>query len=680
MKNKILFLLFALLLIQNLFSDNFSLNRFGHITNNKEKISIKKTFENNEFYLMFENLKLQGNSFFKIKNAYLTLTSIEGNLPTIFRIYDLNGKPQFENNFKKVINISFSENGRYSIFSNGENLITFDNELFTIKYYDNSINFSIDNFGNPAYTDGKSLFYLGKAYKMNITPRKIFFYQNKCYFFTDQAIYHADTYIKKIRDLNNQYFDFKVSKKSLYFVERKKITGTFEFNLFKTTDLKHFELIERKTFNLKQNRLHEPIHGPLNYNEENVQYHIGNSYGEFQDYNGAPYLHPGVDFLGNDYQEVFAVHSGYVKAILTTGGSPYWRIAIANEDIEEECTGYLYAHLNQNSFVYSVGDFVNAGDLLGTLYPWGYADFTHTHFARIKDSGDTWNGNWWTSDNPLVDVVNLQDDSNPVFENAINDDLLAFRSYAGDYLNPLNLSGAFDIIAKCYDKVNSDWKIDVWDINYSLSPLDDPTDILFHRFSFAFDMPLDTYIDGNWDSTALNILYSQDATCNSVGDYGAREYYHIISHTDGDSLLTEFDGYELFNSANFLDGSYWIKVTIRDASLNTTVDSMMVIFNNGNIGTSNSVIPVTKLIKSYPNPFRNYTKISYLFDDKENQATKFVIYNIKGQKIKKYSLEKGEKSFIWNGKDENNNNVKSGVYFIKAFSGNKKAVKKIMKF
>ena len=680
MRNKIFFLIFILFLIHNLFSADFFLNEFGHIIKNEEKVSIHKLIENNEFYLTLKDLKLQGNSFFKIKNAYLTLTTIEGNLPTIFRIYNLNGKLLFENNFKKVINISFSENGRYSIFSNGKSLITFDNRLFISKYYDNSINFSVDNFGHPAYIDEKSVSYLGKTYKMDVVPREIFFYQNKCYIFTNQTIYQVDTYLKKIRDLNNQYFDFKISGKKLYLVERKKIAETFEFNLFKTADLKHFELIERKIRKLKQNRMHEPIHGPLNYNEENFQYHIGNSYGEFQDYNGSPYLHPGVDFLGNDYQEVFAVHSGYVKAILTTGGSPYWRIAIANENVEEETIGYLYAHLNQNSFVYSVGDFVNAGDLLGTLYPWGFADFTHIHFARIKAAGNIWDGSWWTENNPLIDVVNLQDNSNPVFENAINNDLLAFRSPSGDYLDPLNLSGAFDIIAKCYDKVNSDWKIDVWDINYSLSPLDDPTDTLFYRFSFAFDMPLDTYIDGNWDSTALNIIYSQDETCCSVGDYGSREYYHIISHTDGDSTLTEFDEYEFFNSINFGDGQYWFKVTIRDASLNTATDSMMVIFNNGNVEIADSIIPANITIKSYPNPFKNYTKISYLPDDKQNQTTKFVIYNMKGQRIKRYNLEKGKKSFIWNGKDENNHIVKSGIYFIKISSGNRKTVKKIIKF
>ena len=57
---------------------------------------------------------------------------------------------------------------------------------------------------------------------------------------------------------------------------------------------------------------------------------LGNSYGEYQFYGGSPYYHPGIDILGQDGDSVFAVKSGYVKAVLTTSASLHWRVAIGD--------------------------------------------------------------------------------------------------------------------------------------------------------------------------------------------------------------------------------------------------------------------------------------------------------------------------------------------------------------
>ncbi|MCD4796760.1 MAG: hypothetical protein K8R49_06305, partial [Candidatus Cloacimonetes bacterium] len=59
------------------------------------------------------------------------------------------------------------------------------------------------------------------------------------------------------------------------------------------------------------------------------------------------------------------------------------------------------------------------------------------------------------------------------------------------------------------------------------------------------------------------------------------------------------------------------------------------------------------------------------------------IYNIKGQKIRTFNcrpeLAEGQSSIIWDGTDENNQPVSSGVYFYKlSINGKTKAVKKMM--
>ena len=73
-----------------------------------------------------------------------------------------------------------------------------------------------------------------------------------------------------------------------------------------------------------------------------------------------------------------------------------------------------------------------------------------------------------------------------------------------------------------------------------------------------------------------------------------------------------------------------------------------------------------KLYQNYPNPFHQTTTISYYIpmDNKVNLS----IFNIKGQKVKTLvneEKEKGEWKKTWNGTDEHNIKVPSGIYFYK---------------
>lgn len=71
-------------------------------------------------------------------------------------------------------------------------------------------------------------------------------------------------------------------------------------------------------------------------------------------------------------------------------------------------------------------------------------------------------------------------------------------------------------------------------------------------------------------------------------------------------------------------------------------------------------------LQNYPNPFNPSTKIS--FDLSHKQNIELSIFNIKGQKVKtlfKGTHNKGKASFNWNGKNSQNQNVTSGIYFYK---------------
>jgi len=90
-------------------------------------------------------------------------------------------------------------------------------------------------------------------------------------------------------------------------------------------------------------------------------------------------------------------------------------------------------------------------------------------------------------------------------------------------------------------------------------------------------------------------------------------------------------------------------------------------FESLNVDVENDVINDSKIIiQNHPNPFNPSTRISFSIPNDSN--IELLIYNIKGQKVKtliEEQMPKGSHSIIWNGDDENNNSVSSGIYLYK---------------
>ncbi len=95
---------------------------------------------------------------------------------------------------------------------------------------------------------------------------------------------------------------------------------------------------------------------------------------------------------------------------------------------------------------------------------------------------------------------------------------------------------------------------------------------------------------------------------------------------------------------------------------------------------TNSVIAPTPQIQSnYPNPFNPSTTIA--FSIPETGRVRVSVYNIKGQKVKDLlntEMTRGNHRLVWDGRDTNNRNVASGIYFIKLESGGKTSIRKAM--
>ena len=87
------------------------------------------------------------------------------------------------------------------------------------------------------------------------------------------------------------------------------------------------------------------------------------------------------------------------------------------------------------------------------------------------------------------------------------------------------------------------------------------------------------------------------------------------------------------------------------------------------------IVIIPKLQQNFPNPFNPATTISYSMVAKDFDNIEIEIYNIKGQKVKTFlnlqNSDSANQQIIWNGKDENNVSVSSGLYFYKLKADNK---------
>jgi hypothetical protein len=117
---------------------------------------------------------------------------------------------------------------------------------------------------------------------------------------------------------------------------------------------------------------------------------------------------------------------------------------------------------------------------------------------------------------------------------------------------------------------------------------------------------------------------------------------------------------------NFISGASVHR--IGDRSIPTSVEDYNTLVNN------------FSLISNYPNPFNPSTTIE--FYNPVSDAISLEIYDILGNKvatlINNQELTPGLKRLVWNGRDDHNNQMVSGVYIYRITSGKLTAAKKMM--
>ncbi len=175
-----------------------------------------------------------------------------------------------------------------------------------------------------------------------------------------------------------------------------------------------------------------------------------------------------------------------------------------------------------------------------------------------------------------------------------------------------------------------------------------------------------TLLDLSWDMPAINDL-------NHFNIYSAinDENFELLDETIGVEYIYEFDNIPLTTYKFYITtvNQQGMESDPSEIAEYTTVDA-----------DGNTIPLITKLNGNYPNPFNPETTISFSVA----QTSSFVsveIFNIKGQKVKQLVneiLPAGKHIAVWNGKDNNNKQVASGIYFYQMKTGNIQQSKKML--
>ncbi|MCB5255036.1 MAG: T9SS type A sorting domain-containing protein [Candidatus Cloacimonadaceae bacterium] len=185
----------------------------------------------------------------------------------------------------------------------------------------------------------------------------------------------------------------------------------------------------------------------------------------------------------------------------------------------------------------------------------------------------------------------------------------------------------------------------------------------FHSSSFYPDFVQNIGVisrDNTVGWRTLDVTEAYNATISNSSSN--RDYFQLMLYFE---ILTDWD---------YMDDCVMI------GNPNHTYAPHLVLTYTKDVSNQNDVIvPVPSTLIIYPNPFNPSTTID--FSIPQTGRAKLSIFNIRGQKVKTLldgDIEKGQHRVVWNGRDDGNRSVASGVYFIRLEAAGETSIRKAM--
>lgn len=166
-----------------------------------------------------------------------------------------------------------------------------------------------------------------------------------------------------------------------------------------------------------------------------------------------------------------------------------------------------------------------------------------------------------------------------------------------------------------------------------------------------------------WDGDGIWVIKSDDGGLNFSTPVAYNDTFNVNAHESSIFLGQDGNAYLVWQDERLGESDVYFSKSLTTTSIE----------ENDNIHPTSFI-----LLENYPNPFNQSTTISYTLTTDEQ--VEINIYNIQGLLVKK--IDCGQKSsgkhiVYWNGKDNQNNNVGTGIYFcyLKTVEKNRKVVK-----
>jgi len=179
----------------------------------------------------------------------------------------------------------------------------------------------------------------------------------------------------------------------------------------------------------------------------------------------------------------------------------------------------------------------------------------------------------------------------------------------------------------------------------------------------------------NWQTQSETNLYGYNVYRGLSNDIQEtlKVNYSLISPTNSSNV----SNYTFVDNSVELDNTYYFWLESIDLDCTNEMFGPVTVTIKEESNEISDLPSRTELFSAFPNPFNPTTTIK--FNVSEFDEAVLVIYNLMGQRVKSYpKFSSGNYSVIWDGKNNNNKNVSSGVYFYKLQSESYKKVDKVI--
>lgn len=146
------------------------------------------------------------------------------------------------------------------------------------------------------------------------------------------------------------------------------------------------------------------------------------------------------------------------------------------------------------------------------------------------------------------------------------------------------------------------------------------------------------------------------------GPFGFKDAFNVSKNWYASSYLSIDEGPIIDMVENYRSQLLW-KNFMANPEIQPMLDSVGFVPDNTDVIYSQTLPKDFLLEGNYPNPFNPSTTIKFELPRRQN--VELNIYNMLGDKVRTLVnnvLPSGENKIVWDGKDENNNVVSSGVY------------------